>query len=161
MIESLLRYLPDDLLRKLEEVRPYLERTGGSIQQRNRDGMYYLRIRVDDPDRGRVHRRIKLGDDGAAYAVQAVIDAWRGEYDARQAAEEHQREQEGAYDSAVKGYRKALLAQVSAPSQKRRLARAFDKAAKNPMDLYLHLLAGGSLPEVPRRPGPKPRGGLC
>ncbi len=161
MIDSLLRYLPDDLLRKLEEVRPYLERTGGSIQQRNRDGLYYLRIRVDDPDRGRVHRRIKLGDDGAAYAVQTVIDAWRLEYDARQAAEERQREPEDTYISAVKMYRKALLARAAGPSQRRRLARDFDKAAKSPMDMHVYLIAGGSLPEVPRRPGPKPRGGLC
>ena len=39
--------------------------------------------------------------------------------------------------------------------------REFDKAAKNPTQLYSYLLAGGNLPAVPRRPGPKPRSGLC
>ncbi len=160
MIDSLLRYLPDDLLRKLEEVRPYLERTGGSIQQRRRDGMYYLRIRVDDPDRGRVHRRIKLGADGAAYAVQTVIDAWRLEYDARQATEERQREQEGAYDAKVKELRTALLATAGGSSQRRRLAREFDKAAKDPCALHCYLVSGSyMLRGLP--PGRKPRGGLC
>ncbi len=160
MIESLLRYLPDDLLRKLEEVRPYLERTGGSIQQRNRDGMYYLRIRVDDPDRGRVHRRIRLGDDGAAYAVQTVIDAWRLEHDARQAAEERQREEEGAYDAKVEELRRVLLTTAGGSSQRRRLARDFDKAAKDPCALHCYLVSGSyMLRSLP--PGRKPRGGLC
>ena len=160
MIESPLRYLPDDLLRKLEEVRRYLERTGGSIQQRNRDGMYYLRIRVDDPDRGRVHRRIKLGDDGAAYAVQTVIDAWRLKYDARKAEEERQREEGRAYDAKVEELRRALLATAGGSSQRRRLAREFDKAAENPWTLHCYLVSGSyMLRGLP--PGRKPRGGLC
>jgi len=160
MSSPALQIVPDGLRQKLEEVRPYLERTGGSIQQRRRDGIYYLRIRVDDPDRGRVHRRIKLGDDGAAYAVQTVIDTWRREHDARQAAEERQREQERAYDAKVEELRRVLLATAGGSSQRRRLAREFDKAAKDPCALHCYLVSGSyMLRDLP--PGRKPRGGLC
>jgi hypothetical protein len=159
MIDSLPRQLPDGLLRKLEEARPYLERTGGSIQERKRDGSYSLRIRVDDPDRGRIHKRITLGGDGDAYNVQMLIDAWRREYDAGQAEEERQREEERAYSEKVKALRTAILARASGPSQRRRLAREFSEAAADPVRLLAYLMAGAyALGPVPKR---RRRGGLA
>jgi hypothetical protein len=161
VIPSALQAIPDDLRHKLEKLRPYLERTGGSIRPRERDGVYCLRIRVPHPDYGRVHKSVRIGDEGAAYAVQTLIDGWRQEYDARQAKEEHKGEEERAYNAKLKELKRTVLAQARGPSHRRRLACEFDKAAENPMELYFYLLGGGSLPEVPRRPGPKPRSGLC
>jgi hypothetical protein len=136
MIPSALQAIPDDLRQKLEKLRPYLERTGGSIQPRKRYGVYCLRIRVAHPRYGRVHRRVTIGDEATAFTVQTVIDAWRREYDTRHAEQERPREQEDAYNSAIKGFRQELLAQASGPSQRCRLAREFDEAAKNPMEMY-------------------------
>ncbi len=161
MIDSLLQQIPDGLLQKLVEARPYLERTGGSIQERKRDGVYCLRIRVDDPDRGRVHKRIKLGDDSVAYDTQVLIDRWRREYDDQQAEEERQREEERVYAATVKKLKAAFVDQAVGPSQRRRFAREFNKAAEDPAKLYAFLISGGGSRHLPGRPGPKPRGGLC
>ena len=161
MSETVTQDIPEGLLAELERLRPLLERTGGSLQMRSRDGTYRLRVRVEHPDRGRVHRSIQVGDDGAAYAVQELIDVWRREYDARQAHEEHKCEEERAYAKGVKELKRAVLAQASGPSQKRRLSRELNKAAENPVDLHAYLIAGGGGPRPPGRPGPRPRGGLC
>ena len=160
MIAAALRIIPGELLQKLEELRPYLERTGGSIRPRQRDGVYALRIRVDHPEYGRVHRRVTLDNKQTAYAVQVLIDAWRREYDARQAEEETEREKERLYDAAVKKLRRTLLATAGGSSRRRRLAREFDKAAKDPCALHCYLVSGAyMLRHLP--PGRKPRGGLC
>lgn len=161
MIASALQIIPDDLRQKLEKLRPYLERSGGSIRPRKRDGVWCLRIRVDDPDRGRAHRRIKLGDERAADAVRAVIAVWREDRGARDAEEERRREEERTYRKRVKELRRQLLAAAGGSSRRRRMAKEFDEAARDPATLHLYLLGGGGGPLPPRRRGRKPRGGLA
>ena len=157
MIPSALQAIPDDLRQKLEKLRPYLERTGGSIRPRKRDGVYCLRIRADHPEYGRIHRRVTIGDEQTTHAVEMLIDAWRQEHDARQAEEETEREKELIYNAAVKRLKKAVLAQAAGPSQRRRLAREFNEAAADPARLYAYLMAGayalGPAPKSRRRGG--------
>ncbi len=161
MITSALQTIPDDLRQELEELRPYLERTGGSIQRRKRDGTYRLRIRSDDPDRGRVHRSIRLGDERAADAMRAVIAVWREDRGARDAEEERRRDDERAYRRRIKELRRQLLAAAGGSSRRRRMAKEFDEAARDPATLHIYLLGGGGGPLPPRRRGRKPRGGLA
>ncbi len=158
---SITAAIPDGLLDEIVKLKPLLELTGGSIQRRPRDGTYRLRVRVEHPDHGRVHKSITLGDDQTAYAVQMLIDAWREEHEVKGATAEREREEERAYAEKVKELRSAVLAQASGPSQRRRMAREFDKAAKNPTELHSYLIGGRSRPCPPGRPGPKPRSGLC
>jgi len=149
------------LLAKLKVLRPQLERTGGSLQMRSRDGTYRLRIRVEHASHGRVHKSITIGDENAAHAVQELIDTWRGEYDAQKAEEERKREAEDVYHAGVRELKKSVLSQASGPSQRRRLAREFDGATKTPLDLYFYMIGGGQRLSSPGRPGRKRRGGLC
>ncbi len=153
--------IPDGILRELEKLRPHLERTGGSIQRRRRDGTYRLRIRLDDPRRGRVHRSFRLGDKRAADAVRAAISVWREDRGARDAEEERRRDEERAYRRRVKELRRQLLAAAGGSSRRRRMAKEFDKAAQDPTTLHLYLLGGGGGPLPPLRRGRKPRGGLA
>ena len=161
MIASTLQIIPDDLRQRLEKLRPYLERSGGSIQRQKQDGKYRLRIRSEDPDRGRVHRSILLGDERAAEAVRAVIAAWREDRRARNAEEERRREEERAYHRKVKQLRRRLVAAAGGSSRRRRAAKEFDRAARDPATLHLFLLGGGGGPLPPLRRGRKPRGGLA
>jgi hypothetical protein len=158
---SLARGIPDGILRELEKLRPYLERSGGSIRPRKRDGVWCLRIRVDDPDRGPAHRRIKLGDERTADAVRAVIAVWREDRGARDAEEDQRREEAQVYRKRVKELRRQLLAVAGGSSRRRRMAKEFDKAARDPATLHLYLLGGGWGPIQPRRRRRKPRGGLA
>ncbi len=158
---SLALGIPDGILHELEELRPNLERSGGSIRPRKRDGVWCLRIRVDDPDRGRAHRRIKLGDERTADAVRAVIAVWREDRRARDAEEERLRDEERAYRRRVKELRRQLIAAAGGSSRRRRVAKEFDEAARDPATLHIYLLGGGGGPLPPRRRGRKPRGGLA
>jgi len=136
-----------------------LERSGGSIRPRP-DGGYSLRIRVEHPDHGRVHRRIALGNKEVADAVREIVDSWRAAYDAPRLEEERRRELQRRYRAKVKALRTTLLAAGGGRHRRRRLAREFDRAAENPWRLCAYLASGSYvLIDVP--PGPKPCGALC
>jgi hypothetical protein len=152
--------IPDGILRELEKLRPCLESAGSSIRQRKPDGVWCLRVRVDDPDHGRTHRRITLGAERTADAVRAVIAGWREDRGARDAEEERRREEERAYRKKLKELRRQILAAAGGSRRRRHMAKEFDEAARDPATLHIYLLGGACGPLPPRRRGRKPRGGL-
>jgi len=144
--------IPDDILRHLEELRPCLERSGGSIRPRP-DGGYSLRIRVEHPDHGQIHRSIRVGDEETAYAVRQLINSWRREYDAPRAEEKRKREEKRAHARKLSELKRAILCQARGPSHRRRLAREFNEAAKDPVRFYSYLLGGPGAADPPIRRG--------
>ncbi len=153
--------IPPELYRELVRLRPCLEEQGAVIPRRNRAGdVYQLRVRVEDERLGRVQRAFVIRGSVAAEAVRELIASWRDEKAAEKGAQENSAASETtAYERAVADLRRAYLAGATG-SRRQRLAREFDRAAGNPEGFYCPALSG--FPALSRRkPGPKPRSGLC
>ena len=153
--------IPPELYRKLVRLRPCLQEHGAVIPRRNRPGdIYQLRVRVEDERLGRVQKAIAIRGSAAAGAVRELIASWRAEKKAEKVAREKPEISESTeYERAVGDLRRAYLSGATG-GRRQRLAREFDKAAGRPMGLHGLVVSG--FPELSRRkPGPKPRSGLC
>jgi hypothetical protein len=153
--------IPRSILDRLLELRPLLETTGGCIRRRERDGTYRLRVRAPGEKYGQVRKSIALGDEGVAADVQALIDGWREAKAAEEPKVDRESGEERAYRKQVKALRRAMLVGIPGSGRRRRAAREFDEAARDPMSLYGYLLAGAPPARIAGRPGRKRKGGLA
>ena len=150
-----------ELYRELVRLRPCLEEHGAVIPRRNRPGdVYQLRVRVSDERLGRVQKAFVIRGSAAAGAVRELIASWRAEKKAEKVAREKPKISEASdYERAVGDLRRAYLAGASG-GRRQRLAREFDRAAGSPVGLH-GLVVSGSPGLSRRKPGPKPKSGLC
>ena len=153
--------IPPELYRELVRLRPCLEEHGAVIPRRNRPGdVYQLRVRVADERLGRVQKAFVIRGSAAAEAVRELIASWRAEKKAEKVAREKPETSEASeYERAVGDLRRAYLSGATG-GRRQRLASVFDRAAESPVGLHGLVVSG--FPGLSRRkPGPKPRSGLC
>lgn len=126
--------LPPALKENLERLRPILERHGTLLwrRERGRRETFRLRFRAEDADGHRVHRAFSLGSDPfVAGRVWDMIEGWRGEHQARQAAAQKEQEDRRAEARMWREHKRQLVANVSGgPRQKRRLAQMIEQARR-------------------------------
>ena len=148
--------LYDELLR----LRPCLERQGSVIQREEERGdVYRLRLRVDDDRVGRRHRAITIYGVRAAQAISSLIASWRAEREQAEQERNPPPPEPTECEKKVAELRRLFL-RGAVGARRQRLARAFDEAAHSPTDLFF-LMESLKRPEPRRRPGPRPRAGLC
>jgi len=154
--------IPEPVMAKLLKLRPILERTGGCIRPKKTGGKYRLRIRVPDPERGRVKKSVTLGDGRVAVAVMELIRGWQLAHAAAERhAENRPPDYEQQYAARVKSLREGILEGVPEGPMRRLYERELDREARDPRTLYGWLLAGPHSHPLVRRPGRKPKGGLA
>ena len=152
--------IPAELMARLEQIRPQLE-TNCAIQcRREPDRQPVWRLRYwDDPEDGeRRQRSLNLGEETIANAVRALVAGWRDERERKQAAEEQCVEERRR---RLERLRQLAISRGRGKRHRRRIGRAFDRAAAGGDRALLRFAMMASYEQRPSRGGrPRTRSGL-
>jgi hypothetical protein len=134
--------LPEELQRELEMLRPMLERQG-SFQRRNerKNSPWRIRIRLKDANGIRHQKSIHLGEEAVAVAARTLVNQWREERRRQDQAAERQREAALREKHELAAMRRNVIEAAGGGRRRReRVAREFDKAAKDPRRFLAYTL---------------------